>query len=143
MFGEHDKDSTLNNHQRGQRVRVLVVDDSPDILRTCATLLQHAGFEVRVALNGYDALKIAVEFKAHICLLDIGLPGLDGYEIARRLRADLAVQTMTIIAITAYGSEEDRRRAKTAGFDHHFVKPVNFFNLLSLIGSSSQPASDL
>jgi len=134
MVGEYEIDSNLKNHEAFQRVRVLVVDDSLDIVRTCAVLLQFAGFEVRTAANGHDALKVAAEFRPQITLLDIGLPDLDGYEVARRLRADLTQQMMTLIATTAYGGAEDRRRAKAAGFDHHLVKPLHFYNLLSLIG---------
>ena len=142
MSVEHEKDLKLDARQAFQRVRVLVVDDALDIVRTCAILLQYAGFEVRTASNGHDALKVAAEFHPRIALLDVGLPDLDGYEVARRLRADLTLQMMTLIAITAYGSEEDRRRAKAAGFDHHLVKPVHFNNLLSLIGSQSQPGEN-
>jgi DNA-binding response OmpR family regulator len=126
-----------------QRVRVLVVDDALDIVRTSAVLLEHAGFEVRTACNGRDALEVAAEFHPRIALLDIGLPDLDGYEIARRLRADLTLQMMTLIAITAYGREEDRLRAKAAGFDHHLVKPVHFDTILALIGSESRPGENL
>jgi DNA-binding response OmpR family regulator len=143
MSVEHEKDLNLDAHQAFPRVRVLVVDDSLDIVRTSAVLLQYAGFEVRTASNGHDALKVAAEFHPQIALLDVGLPDLDGYEIARRLRADLTLQMMTLIAITAYGREEDRMRAKAAGFDHHLVKPVHFNNLLSVIGSQSQPGENL
>jgi DNA-binding response OmpR family regulator len=142
MSVEHEKDLKLDAPQALQRVRVLVVDDVLDIVRTCTILLQYAGFEVRTASNGHDALKVAAEFHPQIALLDVGLPDLDGYEVARRLRADLTLQMMTLIAITAYGREEDRMRAKAAGFDHHLVKPVHFNNLLSLIGSQSQPGEN-
>jgi len=134
MVGEDERDANLNDHEAFQRVRVLVVDDSLDIVRTCAVLLRYAGFEVRTASNSHDALKFAAEFQPQITLLDIGLPDLDGYEVARRLRADLTLQKTTLIAITAYGGEEDRRRVKAAGFDHHLVKPLHFSNLLSVIG---------
>lgn len=140
MVGELENASNLKNHQVFQRVRILVVDDNLDIVRTSALLLHYAGFEVRTAINGHDGLKIAVEFHPQIALLDVGLPDLDGYEVARRLRAHRTLQMMTLIAITAYGAEEDRRRSKAAGFDHHLVKPVYFYNLLPLI--RSQPQSD-
>jgi DNA-binding response OmpR family regulator len=143
MSVEHEKDLNLDAPQAFQRVRVLVVDDALDIVRTSAILLQHAGFEVRTATNGHDAIKVAGEFHPQIVLLDVGLPDLDGYEIARRLRAGRTLQMMTLIAITAYGREEDHMRAKAAGFDHHLVKPVPFANILALIGSQIQPAEDL
>lgn len=129
--------------QAFQRGRVLVVDDALDIVRTSAILLQYAGFEVRTASSGREALKVAAEFHPQIALLDVGLPDLDGYEIARRLRADLTLPMMTLIAITAYGRDEDRMKAKAAGFDHHLVKPVHFNNLLSLIGSQSKPGENV
>jgi DNA-binding response OmpR family regulator len=140
MSAEPEKDPNLDTLPAFQRVRVLVVDDCRDIVSTSAILLQYAGFEVRTASNGHDALKVAAEFHPQIALLDIGLPDLDGLEVARRLRANLTLQTMTLIAITAYGREEDRRRAKAAGFDHHLVKPVHFRNLLPLIVPSHDHA---
>jgi CheY-like chemotaxis protein len=143
MVDDHEKRLIVSNHDVFQKVRVLIVDDSPDILRTCAALLHHAGFEVQTASNGQDALDRVAEFQPHIALLDVGLPDVDGYEVARRLRADLRLPMITLIAITAYGTAEDRRRAKAAGFDYHLVKPVPFGNLLSLIGPQSQAGGHL
>jgi CheY-like chemotaxis protein len=143
MIGEYEEGSNLNSSQAFQPVRVLVVDDSLAIVRTCARLLQYAGFEVRTASNGRDALKVASEFHPQVALLDLGLPGLDGCEVARRLRADPALPMMILIAITAYGTEEDRRQAKAAGFDHHLVKPAHFYDLLSLMGPASRPRGHL
>jgi DNA-binding response OmpR family regulator len=140
---DHEKDVNHDASQAFQRGRVLVVDDALDIVRTSAVLLRYAGFEVRTASSGHEALKVAAEFHPQIALLDVGLPDLDGYEIARRLRADRTLPMMTLIAITAYGREEDRMKAKAAGFDHHLVKPVHFNNLLSLIGSQSEPGANL
>ncbi len=133
MVEENENDASLECQQALQKVRVLVVDDSPDIRHTCALLLQHLGFDVRTASNGHDALRVAAEFHPRVALLDIGLPDLDGYEVARRIRADLTLQMMTVIAITAYGNEENRRRAKAAGFDHYLVKPVHLHDLLLVI----------
>jgi DNA-binding response OmpR family regulator len=133
MVEEHENGINLESQQALEKARVLIVDDSPDILRTSAILLQHSGFEVRTASNGHNALKVAIEFRPRVALLDIGLPDLDGYEVARRIRADLTLQMMTLIAITAYGSEESRRRAEAAGFDHYLVKPVQLRDLLLLI----------
>jgi DNA-binding response OmpR family regulator len=118
MVEENEIASGLQSHSSPEKVRVLVVDDRIDIVRTCAILLQHAGFEVRTATSGRDALKAAVEFHPRIALLDIGLPDLDGFEVARRIRADLTFTEMTLIAITAYGTQESRSRAEAAGFDH-------------------------
>jgi two-component system CheB/CheR fusion protein len=133
MVDERDQDRLSKNQSADRRIRVLVVDDSLDVVRTCAVLLQHAGFEVQTAYNGRDALKSAAEFQPHVALLDIGLPDFDGYEVARRLRADPSLPMITLIAITAYGTAEDRQRARIAGFDHHLTKPVEFRDLLCLI----------
>jgi DNA-binding response OmpR family regulator len=142
MVGEHQTEWNLPNHQPRETVRVLVVDDHPEIARSSALLLQLAGFEVLTAYTGRDALKLVAEFHPHVALLDIGLPDLDGYEVARRLRADRTLRMMTLIAITAYGAEEDRRLGLAAGFNHFLVKPVSFPALLSLIGSARHPTLD-
>jgi two-component system, chemotaxis family, CheB/CheR fusion protein len=133
MIAENENDLDLRSRQAFGKARVLVVDDSLDIVRTCALLLRYSGFDVRTAINGRDALKVAVEFHPQIALLDVGLPDLDGYEVARTIRADRTLQAMTLIAITAYGNDENRRRAQAAGFDHYLVKPVQLYDLLALI----------
>ncbi len=133
MVEEIENDANLKSRQAFEKVRVLVVDDSLDIVRTFALLLQHAGFEVRTASKGRDALKVAAEFHPQFALLDVGLPDLDGYEVARRIRADLMLQAMTLIAITAYGYDESRSQARAAGFDHYLVKPVHLGDVLPLI----------
>jgi CheY-like chemotaxis protein len=135
MSGEYEKGSCLSSPQAFQPVRVLVVDDSLAIVRTSVLLLQHAGFEARAASNGRDALKVAAQFHPQVVLLDVGLPGLDGYEVARRLRADPTLPEMTLVAITAYGTDEARRLARAAGFDHYLVKPVDFLSLLLVMGT--------
>jgi signal transduction histidine kinase len=103
--------------------RVLVVDDNADAADSLALLLRVGGHEVRLAYSGPDAVAAAGAFRPHVILLDIGLPGMDGYEVARRLRAGPAAGAV-LAALTGYGQDEDRRRAAAAGFDHHFVKPV-------------------
>ena len=133
MVEERENASTLKNQEGFERVRVLVVDDSLDIVRTCALLLEYSGFDVRTATNGREALRVAVEFHPQVALLDVGLPDLDGYEVAGAIRADLTLQAMTLIAVTAYGNEDNRRRAQVAGFDHYLVKPVRLYDLLSVI----------
>jgi CheY-like chemotaxis protein len=138
MTGARHTDSPLPDHQPSERVCVLVVDDNPDIVRTCAVLLRFAGLDVLTASNGHDAIHLVEKFHPQVVLLDVGLPGLDGCEVARRLRADPTLQTMTLLAVTAYGTEDDRRRAEAAGFDHFLVKPVPFRHLLSFIRPRSQ-----
>ncbi len=100
-------------------------------------LLRDAGFEVQTATSGHEALKRVREFHPQVVLLDIGLPDIDGCEVAHRLRSDTTLQPTTLIAITAYGSDDDRRFAEAAGFDYLIVKPVPFETLLSVVESSS------
>jgi PAS domain S-box-containing protein len=105
--------------------RVLVVDDNVDGLETLALLLEMSGHQVRTASDGFAALVVAGEFRPEVVLLDIGLPGLDGYEVARRLRADPTFTGMRLIALTGWGQDTDRERSSQAGFDLHLVKPVD------------------
>jgi CheY-like chemotaxis protein len=137
VIAEQKAGNGSQSDQSTECVRVLVVDDQPDIVRTCAFLLRQAGFEVQTASSGYDALKQVREFDPQVVLLDIGLPDIDGCEVARRLRADATLHATTLIAITAYGTDDDRRFAQASGFDHLMVKPVPFETLLSIVGSSS------
>jgi DNA-binding response OmpR family regulator len=137
MVDQDGRDSNFLGEQPFERVRVLVVDDNRDIVRTCSVLLQYAGFEVQAASNGHDALERASAFHPLIALLDLGLPDLNGCEIARRLRADPTLGMITLIAITAYDTEDERRLAEAVGFDHYLVKPAPFHKILSLIEAHS------
>ena len=118
-------------HAHRQR-RILLVDDNQDTVRSLARLLSLRGHEVATAFDGVAALKLAQEFQPDFLLLDIGLPGLDGYEVARRLRAEGFPRT-PIVAISGYAQENDRIRAREAGFNYHFAKPVDFEALVELI----------
>jgi DNA-binding response OmpR family regulator len=115
--------------------RVLVVDDNADAADSLAMLLQVHGDEVRVAYDGEEALFAEQEFKPDVLLLDIGMPKLSGYDVARRVR-DARGSEVLIVAITGWGQEEDRQRARDAGFDHHFTKPVDYAVLLDLIDTA-------
>ncbi|WP_177200791.1 GAF domain-containing protein [Roseateles sp. YR242] len=108
--------------------RVLVVDDNQDAADSIAMLLAGAEAAVRVAYDAAAIVEVAKEFDPHLVLLDIGLPGVDGYEACRRLREQLG-QSVQIVALTGWGQEEDRRRASEAGFDTHLTKPVDFAHL--------------
>jgi len=119
--------------------RVLVVDDNTDAADSLAMLLQVRGDDVRVAYDGEQALFAEQEFKPDVLLLDIGMPKLSGYDVARRVR-DARGAEVFIVAITGWGQEEDRQRAREAGFDHHFTKPVDYAVLLELI-DKARPAS--
>jgi CheY-like chemotaxis protein/nitrogen-specific signal transduction histidine kinase len=110
----------------GRSRRVLVVDDSQDAANTLARLLRRLGHKVDVAYEGPSAYEAGVALTPDLVLLDIGLPGMDGYEVARRLRAEPALDGVRLVALTGYGSEADRQRSTDAGFDAHLVKPVEF-----------------
>ena len=112
--------------------RILVVDDNKDAADSLALLLRSNQSEVRVAYDGLEAVDAAVAFQPDVVLLDIGLPKLYGYDVARRIRAARGAQVL-LVAITGWGQEEDRRRAYEAGFDHHLTKPVKFEALIKLI----------
>jgi CheY-like chemotaxis protein/two-component sensor histidine kinase len=119
--------------KRQESKRILVVDDNRDGAESIAMLLGMRGHEVRVAYDGAEALRAFDDFSPHVLLLDIGMPGMSGYEVARRLRAAPASEGVLIVAMTGYGQDEDRRRAREAGFDHHLVKPVEFDVLFALL----------
>jgi CheY-like chemotaxis protein len=115
--------------------RVLVVDDYEDGANTLALLVQVAGHEVRKANCGTEALSIAVVFLPTLVLLDIALPDLNGYEVAKRLRSDTRIGNVVIAALTGYGRETDRERAKLAGCDCHITKPIEMNALLDLLAT--------
>lgn len=106
-------------------VRVLVVDDNVDSAESMALLLSLDGHEVRTAFDGPGALAVAAEFQPEAVLLDIGLPGMDGYEVAKQMRNLPGLQKALMIAVTGYSQADNRARSKAAGFDHHLVKPVD------------------
>jgi CheY-like chemotaxis protein len=113
--------------------KVLVVDDNADAADSLAVLLRLLGHEVRVAHDGPAALAAAAGGWPEVVLLDLGMPGMDGYEVARRLRADPATAGAVIAALTGWGQDEDRRRSKEAGFDHHLVKPADLGALQQIL----------
>ena len=110
----------------GRALRVLVVDDNRDAADSLALLLEIAGHEARAAYTGREALSLARELRPDVILLDLGMPGMDGYEVASRLRRDPATRGVTLIALTGWGQEADRKRSAEAGFDRHLTKPVAF-----------------
>jgi CheY-like chemotaxis protein len=109
----------------GAGLRVLLVDDHEDAAEALAMVLEMAGHEVVLAHDGESALARAAEHRPEVVLLDIGLPKIDGYEVARRLRLDPRHEGTLLVAITGYGKEEDRHRGQAAGFHHHLVKPAD------------------
>ena len=114
-------------------IRVLVVDDQPASAQTLMLLLEMEGYDVRLAGEGCEALRIAHTFRPHAVLLDIGLPDMSGFEVASRLREDPHGQQTLLIALTGYSERESRQRSAQAGFDVHMVKPADIDRLLALL----------
>ena len=125
-------ESAASSDDRAQR-RVLVVDDNRDAARTLAWALASLGHECRPEFDGAAALAAAADFQPDVFVLDIGMPGMSGYELAGRLRADPKFQSSTLIALTGWGQDDDIQRSQVAGFDHHLVKPVAAATLSKLI----------
>ncbi|MEX2431546.1 MAG: ATP-binding protein, partial [Dehalococcoidia bacterium] len=123
-------------------LRVLMVDDNVDMARLFGRLLQRLGHEVRTAFTGREALEAAVAFRPDVVLLDIGLPDMDGYEVAEQMRQEPVLQNVVLVAMTGYGLEADRRRSQEAGFEHHLVKPADMDvlrRILAAVAESKTP----
>ena len=117
--------------------RVLVVDDNVDAAQSLAMLLELTGHEVRLAYDGPSALEAVMQYQPDVVLLDIGLPGLDGFEVAQQIRRQAALGNIVLVALTGYGQGADRRLAKDAGFDYHLVKPASFSQVEEILQSVS------
>jgi two-component system CheB/CheR fusion protein len=117
--------------------RILLVDDNLDLVQSLALMLKFKGFDVRTASEGLAALELSASFQPHAVLLDIGLPGLTGYEIAERLRKQHPQGRLLLVALSGYGRDEDRQRSLEAGFDLHLVKPVDLARLMTALGQIS------
>ncbi|HYD49581.1 MAG TPA: hybrid sensor histidine kinase/response regulator, partial [Terriglobales bacterium] len=113
--------------------RILIVEDNADAAASMAMALRKSGYDIELVRDGAGALQRAASFHPRVILLDIGLPEMDGFEVARQLRRDPATAEALIIAVTGYGTERDRRRGREAGFDHHLVKPIDLNHLRDLI----------
>ena len=107
------------------RRRVLIVDDYPEAARTLAMLLKLRGFETRTATDGLEAVETAGGFRPDVVILDLGLPGVDGYEACRRIRASAWGKAMRLLALTGWARDEDRERSAAAGFNGHVLKPID------------------
>ena len=133
-----DEIRAVDHPPAASRRRVLVVDDNPDATETMSILLKLSGHEVEIANDGDTALEAAERFKPQVILLDVGLPGMHGYEVAERLRSLPENENVVLVALTGYGQERDRVRAMEAGFDYHFVKPVDFEKLEAVVNNPSR-----
>jgi len=120
--------------------RILVVDDNKDSADSLGMLLRLKGNEIRTTYDGLKAVEVAEEFHPELVLLDIGLPKLNGYDVARRIRQQKWGRDMILVALTGWGQDEDRRRSQEAGFNFHIVKPVELSALEELLsGSQAAP----
>jgi CheY-like chemotaxis protein len=127
-----DPDS-LPSDNHGLNHRILLVDDNKDAADSLALLLEFTQMEVHVVYDGESAIKAARTLLPTVVVLDIGLPDISGYEVARRLRSDPAHQKLMLVALSGWGQAEDKRKSREAGIDHHLVKPVDFKKLRSLL----------
>jgi CheY-like chemotaxis protein len=113
--------------------RVLVVDDNRDAAESLGILLKLLGAEVHVAYSGAEALEALPAYRPDVAILDIGMPGMDGHEVARRIRQQPEFQKLTLIALTGWGQDRDRRQSHTAGFDYHLIKPADMDALQAVL----------
>lgn len=125
----------------GLSLRVLVVDDNVDAAQTLALLLQESGHDVQIAFDGPTALEAALDYRPDVMLLDIGLPGLDGLEVAKRLRQEPDLSSVVLVAMTGYGLVSDRQRSHDAGFNHHLAKPADFEKVQQILATVSEQAT--
>jgi signal transduction histidine kinase/ActR/RegA family two-component response regulator len=125
-----------------QPARVMVVEDNPDIARVMAALVKRCGHEPCIAHDGPTALKLAHQFHPQVALLDIGLPGMSGHDLARRMREDQELRFTRLVALTGYGQEEDRRRSREAGFDEHLTKPVSLARLQAILSAQASSRAE-
>jgi CheY-like chemotaxis protein/two-component sensor histidine kinase len=121
---------------RRERARILIVDDNKELARGLGKLLRLLGYEVEMAHDGPEGIEAARAARPEVILLDIGLPNLDGYHVARTLREEEGFRDTLIVAISGYGQEEDRRRSLEAGMDHHLTKPVDIRTISEIITQS-------
>jgi CheY-like chemotaxis protein len=122
---------------------VLVVDDNRDAAETLALMLSKAGFLSRSVFDGPSALQAGNEFNPHAVLLDLGMPGMSGLEVAQRFRAEPKHRAVILIALTGWDKEDDRRRTEEAGFDFHLAKPVSFERIAELLRSNGDGSADV
>lgn len=123
-----------------ERCRVLVVDDNEDAALSLAMMLDVMGYEVRTAHDGLAAVQAADEFLPEAALLDIGLPHLSGYDVARHIRSKRGGDVL-LVAITGWGTAEDVKRSQDAGFDHHFTKPADPMRLRDILLAECPPGA--
>jgi CheY-like chemotaxis protein len=113
--------------------RVVVIEDHVDTAELMSEILREAGHEVAIAFSGKEGIAVARQLPAEVVLCDVGLPDIDGYEVARQLRADAATASAWLVALTGYDGDDDLQKARDAGFDRHVAKPIDPFQLETLL----------
>lgn len=121
--------------------RILIVEDNHDSALSLKMLLEVLGHEVDVVHDGEAAVSLAADRQPEVVLMDIGLPRMNGYEAARRIRSDCQGRSLVIVALTGWGQQEDRRKSADAGIDHHLVKPLDLEKLMQILGRGQASAS--
>jgi CheY-like chemotaxis protein len=139
---EQDAGTAVQRQASGAKPTVLLIEDNDDGREMMATMLASHGYPVLQARDGIEGVRIAGLERPEVALVDIGLPGIDGYEVARRLRQLDGTRTIRLIALTGYGLAEDRRRGREAGFDLHMVKPVEPATLLERLAAADETAAE-
>lgn len=139
LYGAPTAAESITPSPQRKSARILIVDDNRDGAQGLALMLDLEGHDVRTAANGLEALEVAEHFRPHVVLLDIGMPGIDGYETARRLRARPWGQSVMLCAQTGWSQEDDKRRSRSAGFDRHLVKPVDPEELNRILAEVGHP----
>jgi CheY-like chemotaxis protein len=118
---------------------VLIVDDNAAVVRSLSRLVRMLGHDIRVAFDGHEALRIAEQFQPEVVLMDIGMPNLSGYDVAREIRSRRG-GGVTLVAVTGWGGEADRRRSRDAGFDRHLTKPIEASVLEDVLSEPTRPS---
>ena len=139
MLFRSRSDPTPTEHSAGGR-RILIVDDNCDSATSLAMMIQLMGNETETAFDGFEALEVGGKFQPDLILLDIGMPRMNGYEAARRIRGEPWGRDLTLVALTGWGQEEDRRKSQDAGFDHHLTKPISLTQLEKLLAAFNDAA---
>jgi PAS domain S-box-containing protein len=132
VFGADDSEPAPSERRQGP-MRILVVEDNEDAAESFRLLLEISGHEVRLAYDGKEGARVAEEFRPDIAFLDIGLPEIDGFELARRIRQNPVLKRTVLVALSGYGREEDKDEARAAGFDEHMTKPVEYKKIAAFL----------
>ncbi len=127
------ENAPVKSNPKNQALRILVIDDNVDTVLGFSLLLKATGHDVRTAHDGLNIIQLTDEFHPDVIMLDIGLPGLNGYEVAKKIREQPAGKDIVLIALTGYGQDSDRQSSIDAGFDHHLVKPARFEQLVQIL----------